>query len=288
MSNKLEAKGQNILKEQYYEREQRSRQETKLENGRSATYNTISSLNGLRQHIKQWRQVAIFLYERYRIKTLGKIEIEMIIAFLKERLAEGKSEKSLKASVTAINHVMVGSGVWKENQKISLTQLRKEKMLSSQKGATHVYKDLTAEEWRERHPQKYKTHQELIDFLRAFGLRESELFGKDGQYKGLTFRNLGHVEGSTILFAEVVGKGGKYRFAEVRSDMREQMWAKYGQQSRVYQSEYLIKSVEERERILKASSKAKERIFESPPRGLPLHINRSEYVQYKLQEKQLQ
>ena len=34
-------------------------------------------------------------------------------------------------------------------------------------------------------------------------------------YFGLTFRNLGHVEGSQRLFAEVIGKGGKYRVVPV-------------------------------------------------------------------------
>lgn len=46
------------------------------------------------------------------------------------------------------------------------------------------------------------------------------------------------------------------------------------------------KTEDERKKILKASSKAKERMFPTAPRGIPLHIHRSEYVQEKLKERQ--
>ena len=60
--------------------------------------------------------------------------------------------------------------------------------------------------------------------------------------------------------------------------MREQMWRKYGDSSRVYTREYLNKPVSERETMLKSSSKASERLFQSESRKFGLHINRNEYV----------
>lgn len=286
MANKLEKKGENILKEQFYGREYISRNDTKSQYGRSTNYNTISSSNSLKQHTKQWRMFAKFVFEQYGVKTLKKIELNMVVAFLQRELSDGLSEKTIKARITAINHVMVGTGVWKENQKLSLSKLRKDGFISKVKGATRVYKKLTSEEWRERNQNQYVFNQEVIDFTRAFGLRKSEIYGNHGQYKGVTFRNFGHVEGSQNLLVEVIGKGGKYRIATVREDFSEKMWEKYGHICRTYPKDYFQKTDEEREKILKASSKAKERIFQIPPRAIPLHINRSEYVQKLLQEKQ--
>lgn len=242
MTTKLELKGNNILKEQFYDREQTSRDETKLENGRSAIYNTISSKNSLIQHQKQWKPFAEFVTNVYKIKTLSKVELWMIVEFIQQEVMKGLAEKTLKSRITAINHVMVGSGVWKENQKVSLSQLRETGNLPKQKGPSQVYKELTAAEWRDRHKKEYDKNQEVIDLARAFGLRKCEIFGKDGAYKGLTLRNLGHIEGSQTLFVEVIGKGGKYRVAEVREDFSQQMWDKYGHNCRTYPKDYFQKN----------------------------------------------
>ena len=130
-----------------------------------------------------------------------------VASYLNELKAQGVAEKTLKSRVSAINHVMVGSGVWKSNQKVSLTDLRTKGAVSHEKGARRVYKPLTGKEWREANKEAYRANMELVDLSRAFGLRRSEIFGKAGSsYKGLTFRNLGHVEGSKRLFAEVIVK----------------------------------------------------------------------------------
>lgn len=105
-------------------------------------------------------------------------------------------------------------------------------------------------------------------------------------YFGLTFRNLGHVEGSQRLFAEVIGKGGKYRVVPVLEAFKGQMWARYGVQSRTYPKNYFQKPAEERARLLKSSLKSKERLFQTNKSNVPLHINRNEYVERMLKERQ--
>ncbi len=285
--SKLEAKGRDILRKQYYERSKVARQAIKLENGRHAVYNTISSKNSLRQHESQWRQFATYASEKYNVKGLKKLDKNMVASYLNELKAKGVAEKTLKSRVSAINHVMVGSGVWKSNQKVSLTDLRIKGAVSHEKGARSVYKPLTAKEWREANKEVYRANMELVDLSRAFGLRRSEIFGKAGSsYKGLTFRNLGHVEGSKRLFAEVIGKGGKYRIAPVLKSFEKQMWDKYGSQSRTYTREYFKKSSEERKKILNSSLKSRDRIFKNNKSNVPLHINRNEYVERMLAERQ--
>lgn len=285
--SKLEAKGRDILRRQYYDRSEHARQSVKLENGRNAVYNTISSKNSLRQHESQWRQFASYASEKWGVKGLKKVEQSMVSSYLNDLKKSGVAEKTLKSRVSAINHVMVGSGVWKSDAKISLQELRREGAVSSQRGARSVYKPLTSNEWRKANEGLYKANKELVDVSRAFGLRRGEIFGKNGgAYQGLTFRNLGHVEGSQRLFAEVIGKGGKYRLAPVLKSFEREMWAKYGDQSRTYSKDYFKKPVEERERMLKASSNAKERLFQSNKSSVPLHIHRNEYVQIMLAERQ--
>ncbi|KPJ21730.1 hypothetical protein [Streptococcus phocae] len=65
------------------------------------------------------------------------------------------------------------------------------------------------------------------------------------------------------------------------------MWDRYGAQSREYPTNYLRKSEEEREKaLLSAGSRKKEQLFKVNKRSLPLHINRNEYVQQRLIERQ--
>lgn len=284
---KIAMKGYDILSKQYKNRTVSRDKVKEQNNGRYARYDTVSSTASLVQHQKQWTQFAKYLEEEHGLKGLKKINQEHVREFIRQEQARGLSEKTLKARVTAINHVMIGSKVWEPNQRVSLTSMRSEGHISASKGATRIYKDLTAEEFRTQNTAVYEANKELIDFSRAFGLRRSEIFGKKGsEYEGVTFRNLGHVEGSERLFAEVIGKGGKYRLAPVREDMREQMWAKYGDSSRVYTKEYLNKPVSERETMLKARTNANERLFQSESRKFGLHINRNEYVEQQLRERQ--
>ncbi len=287
-NNKLIQKGIDILTKQYYDRE-KSRELIKLKNnGRYARYDVISSSNSLKQHIIQWNQFAIYIYEKHNIKSLRKITEDLVIDFLTSEIDKNLAEKTLKSRVTAINHVMVGSGVWNTQQRVSLKDMRSKDNISRSKGALSVYKDYTSEEWRERFREDYKANYEAIDISRAFGLRRSEIYGKKGsKYNGLTFRNLGHLENSRILFAEVIGKGGKYRIAPVREDMASIMWERYGSRSKSYRYEYFQKNEAERKKILLASNTNNDEcLFQTENRSIPLHINRNEYVLSKLKERQ--
>ncbi|HFI0502047.1 TPA: recombinase XerC [Streptococcus suis] len=285
---KLAFKGADILKKQYQERE-KSRDSIKAgQSGRMARYDTVSSMNSLKQHQSQWTQFAKYAQDQHGVKTLKGLTENVVAEYIKAEKAKGMAEKTLKARITAINHVMVGSGVWNVQQALSLKDMRKEGRISSEKGATSVYKDLTAKEWRDRNKGLYEQNKGVVDVARAFGLRRAEIYGKDGgRYNGLTYRNLGVIEGTNQMVAEVIGKGGKYRVATVREDMREQMWREHGDKARVYDRNYFKLSQEEREvRLLSAGSRKGEQIFKTENKKIPLHINRSEYVQEKLKERQ--
>ena len=65
-----------------------------------------------------------------------------------------------------------------------------------------------------------------------------------------------------------------------------QMWARYGVPSRTYPKNYFQKPAEERARLLKSSLKSKERLFQTNKSNVPLHINRNEYVERMLKERQ--
>lgn len=284
---KIASKGQDILVRQYKGRE-RSREAVKERSTTHARYDTISSHASLKQHSSQWNAFGKYMEKYYpEVKGLKKIESSHVEKFIKHEKELGLAEKTLKSRVTAINHVMVGSGVWQPNQAISLKQMRQKGSVSPQKGPQSVYKDLTAKEWREANKGLYGANKDVIDVSRSFGLRRSEIFGKTGSsYGGLTFKNLGYVSGSDRLFAEVIGKGGKYRVAEVRADMQKEMWEKYGKQAREYPKDYFKKSVQEREKLLKNNARRSGRIFGVENRNIPLHINRNEYVEEKLKERQ--
>lgn len=166
-----------------------------------AQYQTITSSNSLKQHTNQWKKFAQWV-ETKNIASLKKVDEKLIAEYLNHELERGMTEKTLKSRVTAISHVMIGANVWNAQQVISLKDMRLNGHISSFKGSKDVYKDLTAKEFRERQIGLYERNKELIDFSRAFGLRLSEIFGKSGsEYEGITYRNLGHIEGSDKLFA---------------------------------------------------------------------------------------
>ena len=289
-NNKLAKKGIRVLKE-LTEKDVTARSELKQKtNGRFSQYGVISAEKSFSQHVRQWQQVAEYLTQKYEIKKLKAISVDMIIDFIISEYKKGLGEKTLKARITAINHVLVGSGVWEVNQAISLKQIRDKGLLSRQKAPTNVYKALTSEEWRKDNPRLYEAHRDIIDFARAFGLRREGIFGspegQKGRYKGVTFQNLGYIEGQDTLFVETIEKGGKYHVAVVRDDFKKEMWVKYGHLARKYAREYFEKSEEERKKLLERNSRAKERIFTKQDKRIPLHINRNEYVQHKLQDRQ--
>lgn len=290
---KLASKGFFVLQSQYNVAHGESRDERKtMDSGRYSDYVAINSDNSLKQHQSQWNAFANWVEDNHNLRTLKKINEKHVIEYLKYCQTQGKgnkglAEKTLKSRVTAINHVMVGSKVWGYQQAISLKKLRDSGAISKEKGPRDVYKPLTASEWREREPRAYQKHKEVVDFARAFGLRRSELEGKSKTgYNGITFSNIGYLKGSNKLFVEVIGKGGKYRVAFVREDMAKEMWDKYGKRAKEYSHDYFDKPVEERVAILRAETQKSSRLFDKIKKTLPLHINRNEYVQKRLEEKQ--
>lgn len=287
-SGKLASKGFFVLKAQFDNAKGSSRSEMKAENnGRYADYRGIYSKLSLVQHQSQFKAIANWLEAEKGIKTLKKIQYADLVDYLKYCHETGLSEKTLKSRVTAINHVMVGSKVWEAQQAISLKKLRESGAIISQKGASWVYKDLTASEWRERHTRAYRNNKDLIDIARAFGLRRGEILGKSvNGYAGVTFSNIGYFPGSKKLFIETIGKGGKYRVAPVREDMAKEMWEKYGTQAKEYSRSYFDKPLSERVAILKAETQKAQKLFKNSKSHIPLHINRNEYVEKLLKERQ--
>ena len=96
---KIESKGRDILRRQFYDRGSQSRNEIKLANVRKAIYNTISSKNSLRQHDSQWKQFAHYVEEKHSVKSLKKIDeknIQVIVGtevqFVADEMAKLKKQ----------------------------------------------------------------------------------------------------------------------------------------------------------------------------------------------------
>lgn len=244
--------------------------------GKMAQYGRISSDNSYKDHWARAQRFAQYLRTQTSIRKLDEITPEVAVQYLKAQRDAGYSASTIGADALAINHLMVGSGHWAENQRIL-----KSKIDGMPKRSTTYqrYKPLTSQEWRDRNPKLYQNYKDQIDLIRAFGLRRRELSsgtslnGKDGIGPLTIF----HAKNG-LLVAQTMGKGGKIRFAEVRKDMADEMETKYGRYARPISS--AAKNGSQFRRMIKHNQP----FFRSFAHRVPTHIFRADYAQHKLLE----
>lgn len=251
-------------------------------NGKYTDYRHIYSDNSYRKHWSRAQKFAEYC-QTQGIKSMNEITpkfAENYLIFKKNKSVHGYtgySASTLASDALCINHIMIGAGIWKENQRIEKSKIpdmpHRSQLLVNQR-----QKDLSATEWIERHPDTYSTYKDQIVTLRAFGLRRRELLGgssRNGR-DGLGDRSLYNRNGH--IWAITTGKGGKIRWIPCRSDMTEQIKEIYGNAIRPWS--HRPKSVEQFRHNLKTN-----KVFYQPyNHNVPAHIFRAEYAQNILRE----
>lgn len=247
----------------------------------------ISSARSFELHEKNWSEFADWCFKNYKTRKLNQVKPEMLKKFVQEKArlggrdGQGATRKTLQAYISAVNKVMLISGRWKEVDKPTLTKWKDDILIRDdyQKG----YKHLTGEEWIKRNPDMYLKFQDLIDTVRAFGLRMKEV-NELNQYSFIQ-------DQKGKMYVQTIGKGGKYRIAECTHKLNERMNDLYAHMAQK------IDRIENHQGV--RNSKAAETYLESVIRNqtvrlnlsgvhssrVPKHIFRSLYARELLQEK---
>lgn len=244
--------------------------------GKMAQYSRITSDNSYKDHWARAQRFAEWLKVNTSIRKMNEISPETASEYLKAQRDAGFSASTIGADALAINHLMIGAGIWQENQRLiksKISGMPKRSVVHQQ------YKQLDSQEWRARNSEMYSKYQNQIDTIRAFGLRRRELVGgtslrgRDGIGPKTLFRG-----SDGLLRAQVIGKGGKLRFAEVRKDMQPEMERLFGRYAR--SMDLAAKS----SRQYRAMIRSNRPFFASFAHRVPTHIFRADYAQNKLQE----
>lgn len=237
----------------------------------------ISSPNSLKKHQSVWREFAKYATETGGIKRLNQVTPQLAQAFVQGRArtggrsGSGASEKTLKGYVTGINKVMLGSKVWKEGLEYSKMSVN-----PTQKGMLKkMYKIENSDEWISNHSETYQNYQQAIDTIRAFGLRANEL---------RTLNSNSFLTDNGKLYAQTVGKGGKYRIAECRSDLQDKMTNYYSQHIKD-KDVTALKNSDNSAYVIRNAQKYPLKIKGYNSSKFAKHIFRAEYARKLLQEK---
>lgn len=269
--NRLLASGQRMLKEMRDRGRGSSRHQDKL-NGETA--GKIYADRSLIAHERAWGQFAEWAHAQ-GVKNLKQVKPETVTEFLQfkathgGRDGDGATHKTLKGYLTSINRVMGEAGnEWKQMEMKKLP-------IEGKRGAQDGYKPLTASEWVERNPETYERYRDTFDTMRAFGLRDREL-------NELNQHSFVRDEVTGKLYAQTIGKGGKFRLAECREDLRERMEALHGSHIRVLDTsrvsaEVVASNIQDQSQRLN--------LYGANNHKIPKHIFRADYAQHLLEQK---
>lgn len=249
------------------------------QNGKMANYQAIYSDNSYKTHLSRATNFSDWVKENHaEIKDFRAVNKDLASEYLAYQKEYGgrndgpASAHTLSADATMLNHVFVGTNVWD-------SPLRKSDIADMPKRSLDTItnnRSLTSDEWVKRNETLYVRNEQLIDTARAFGLRRSELIA-GGRYDralntGSFFRN----EDGKLNVA-TVGKGGKYRLAEVTEEYARKMDNYYAEYARPI-------SELPGEKEFKAELGRYDRFFTQDNHEIPIHIHRAYYAQTKFDE----
>ena len=255
----------------------------KAHNRKTADYHHIFSDNSYRKHWARAQRFADFC-KKNNVKKLKEITPDFAKKYLiYERDQhvngyEGYSASTIGADALVINHIMIGTGEWKTEQRLQKSKLpdmpKRSTLLSKQR-----LKPLSSKEWISANPKLYTKYKDQIDTIRAFGLRRREITGgtsyngRDGLGdKSLYKTKDGH------LFAVVLGKGGKVRWTECRWDLQAEMEKIYG--SKIRPMADGPKTLEDFKHNLQINIP----FYKPFSHSVPTHIHRAAYAQNMIQQ----
>lgn len=252
----------------------------KSKDGKYTDYRHIYSDSSYRKHWSRAKKFAKYCKEQ-DIRSINEITPKFVENYLiyernkSVRGYSGYSASTIASDALMANHIMIGSGTWKEADKVVKSKIPNMPK-RSQNILTQRNKNLTAKEWIERHPHMYSTYKGQITVLRALGIRRRELIGgtsrngKDGLGDHSLYERNGHV------WAVVQGKGGKVRWTQCRRDLEPEIKSMFGN---------TIRGWEERPKNIndyRHNTKYNKIYFKSYNHNIPAHIFRSEYAQYQI------
>lgn len=263
---KLQKKGDFILNESYKKARGRKRVDDK-KGGIDNKF--IYAQKSLIEHKRNWNQFSKWA-ENHNIKTVGKITRELVENYCRELAENGYAKKTIESRIGAINKIMQSSERWQKSERVVLSKIENLNVKSLKR---NVYKDLTAKEWIEKNPDKYEKNKDLFDTVQAFGLRRKEMIELTNE----SFL----IDKNGKMYVQTIGKGGKYRIAEV-ADMQANERMK-----ELYQN--IAKPLETAnqsrlERAIRAEQK-RISIKGANCHKFGLHIHRAEYAQRLLRAK---
>lgn len=254
----------------------------KSKNGKYADYRHIYSDNSYRKHWGRAQKFAEYCKQN-GAKSLRDITPEFAKKYLiyerdqSVRGYSGYSASTIASDALMVNHIMIGSKTWREDERVVKSQIPNMPH-RSQDILTQRNKNLTAKEWVERYPHTYNAYKSQITTLRAFGIRRRELTGgtsKNGR-DGLGDRSL--YERNGHIWAVVQGKGGKVRWTPCRQDMENQIKTMFNG---------AIRSWDERPKNIndfKHNVKINKTFFKAYNHNVPSHIFRAEYAQNMIKQ----
>lgn len=197
----------------------------------NADYTHIYSENSLNRHIKAAASFAKWGKE-HGVTHTTEISHEKLGEYCMDMQSQGYSAWTIKAGITAVNHVMVQTGHWTHANVFKATTWNKQnpdrhmQLKAKNKGEIMNNRRQTAKEWRSENATLYSNNRRLIDTARAFGLRRSELCHVDKNKPSIMRNSFFEYQNRVYCFVPY-GKGGRPRFATCRKDLEPEMRKMY-------------------------------------------------------------
>lgn len=290
----------NVLYQQFHKTyKQRSRNEFKKHHGNHADYWHVYTYTSYRQHLSAMKQFSKWCVNEKGIWKIAGINHHLVGEYCNAMRQQGYSAWTIKARITAINHVMIGSNHWTSEEAFSATAWNKAHHDYYGTGLTQIHRKVqaeiinnreeTAQQWRKSHVRVYAANQQVIDTARAFGLRRGELIhtikDKPAVIKQSFFKDN---DGKLYAFVPY-GKGGRPRFAQCRQDMQAEM-EQYYQPLKINSVSHDMKTIYEfRDNWLayhQRELRQQQYLFTKYDHRVSFHRQRQEYAQVRLAEEQ--
>lgn len=250
-------------------------------------YSKITAHRSLGTHLSRVNQFGKYIKEHHPdVRKIEQITPEHVAGYVQNRGALDFAEKTIKADITAINHAMVGSGIWDKH-------FRRNDYGIKPQVSEPRYNNGGGDRYAERQDKFQQKHANMTEYARAFGLRRSELMNGSGRSK--TTHTIAGTkslyEHRGTLYHATTGKGGKLRVIECLKQQESYVRDNYGQYIQPMPG-YLQDGIngkldKDAARQFRQEHKDSERFFQNFSREMNIHREmRQYYAEHKLQEIQ--
>lgn len=284
-----------------------TRHDVKRATGSRAVYSYIFSDKTLKEYTRGIDRFMEYCQQN-DIYRLSDVTDDVMGNYVMYAQKKGESAWSFKNSITAVNHVLVGAKIRTDDETFKITKWNKEHgyigmnaIKHKSRQEIHNNRHYTAKEWVDKNYKLYQQNQDMIDTIRAFGLRKSEVnyTGKQHTTGGnqsfakpaiinKSFFKYTNANGNTNYYVFVIdGKGGRPRFAQCRQDMVAEMKGLYDFQRLNVMPQNMIDIKKFKNQFIKKNEvyyRKQEYIYHIANGNLRYHIFRQEYAQKRYDE----